>query len=276
MIRFAYGFFLLALFGIMPLDGFAARKKADAETVKAPKTEEFSGRVARVLDGDTLQLDNDVRVRLLDINTTELRHEGVAEQPYAKEAAEELRRLVMGRTVTIRTGPEIKDKYDRVLGHVFLPEGGWVNGTLVRDGYAHVYTFPENAVYAKELLAYEQQARTAKKGLWALPEWQVRTSDKCCAREDIGTFKLVKGKVLMTAHVQSASGGRTYLNFGRDWRTDFSVFVADKDIKWFRKAGIRNLDEFYKGKTVRVRGYLQPVNGVLVRVTHPAQLDIVD
>ena len=250
-------------------DALAAGRKAEVA-----KAQVFSGRVVRVLDGDTIILDGDRRVRLLDINTPELAHDGAAAQAGGQVAADALRQLVLGHTVTVQSGPQKKDKYDRLLGHVYLENGGWVNGTLVRDGYAHVYTFAENAVYGRELLAYEAQARAAKRGIWRLAPWATRQADGCCAKADIGTFRLVEGTVKAAAHVRAASGGRMYLNFGDDWRTDYSVFVADKDAKWFKKAGIPNIGEFYRGKRVRVRGYLQPVNGVLVRVTHPTQIEV--
>lgn len=268
MKRFAYRMLLLSLLAGLSGAGVAADGGEVADV--------FSGHVARVLDGDTVVLDNDIRIRLLDINTPEIAHDGRSAEPYAYEAANALRRLVFGQYVTIQTGPQKKDRYDRVLGHIFLPNGGWVNGTLVRDGYAHVYTFAENAVYAPELLAYEKQARESKRGLWALPRWQVREALRCCAHDDIGTFKLVEGRVVAAVHVKNSSGGRTYLNFGKDWRTDFSVFVTDKDNRWFKKAGIVNIADYYRGKNVRIHGYLQPVNGVLVRVTHPAQIEVLE
>ncbi len=276
MVRMCWSVWL----GVLLLVGAAADVEAKERAQKADKAEvakveTFSGRVMRVVDGDTLVLDGDRRVRLLDINTPELAHDGAAAQAGGRAATEALRNMVLGHEVTVRSGPRAKDKYDRLLGHVFLGNGGWVNGTLVRDGYAHVYTFAENALYAPELLAYERAARARKVGIWAQPKWQVRAADDCCARADIGTFKLVEGTVVAAAHVETASGGRTYLNFGDDWRTDFSVFIADKDTKWFKKAGIRDIGAFYRGKTVRVRGFLQPVSGVLVRVTHPAQIEIV-
>ncbi|PZP40677.1 MAG: nuclease [Pseudomonas fluorescens] len=236
----------------------------------------FSGRVVRVLDGDTLILEGDRRVRLLDINTPELSHDGEPAEAGAAAAADALRRLTFGQDVRVVQGPQAKDRFDRLLGQVYLSSGGWVNGTLVRDGYAHVYTFADNALHPQELLAYEAQARAAKKGIWAQPRWAVRDATKCCAKSDIGTFQLVQGKVLSAMFVKKSKGGRTYLNFGEDWRTDFSVFVDSKDAKWFKKAGIANIADHYRGKTVRVRGHLQPVNGVLVRVTHPAQVEILD
>lgn len=240
----------------------------------------FYGRVVRVLDGDTLILDGDRRVRLLDINAPEMAHDGQIAQFHAREAANALRSLTFNRQVMIQSGPRKKDKFDRLLGHVFLLDGnrlsGWINGTLVRDGYAHVYTFPENALYGPELLAHEAEARQKRAGIWTSPAWQTRDAAACCVSGDIGTFRLVQGKVLAATHVKTGKEGRTYLNFGKDWRTDFSVFITDKDAKWFRKAGVKNIADTYRDRTVRVRGYLQPVNGVQVRVTHPAQIEIIE
>jgi len=238
------------------------------------------GRVVRVLDGDTLILDGDRRVRLLDINTPEMGFDTGKREPMAQEATDALRRMVFGQWVTVQTSHQPKDAYGRWLGHVFwrTPDGrhAWANGTLVRDGYAHVYTFADNALYAPELGAYEAMAQANRRGLWALPAWQVRAAARCCAREDIGHFRLVEGTVRNTAHVRRAKGGRTYLNFGDDWKTDFTVMIADSDRAWFKQAGIRDIENHYKGKRVRVHGILQPVNGVQVRVTHPAQMAILD
>jgi micrococcal nuclease len=251
-----------------------------AEGKARAKPAVFSGHVVRVIDGDTLVLDGDRRVRLLDINTPEMNYESGTPEPHAQQATDALRRMVFGQYVTVQTGRKAKDSYGRWLGHVYMraPSGGsaWVNGTLVRDGYAHIYSFADNALYTNELGAYEAMARAHKRGLWSLPEWGVRKADDCCVREDIGHFRLVEGTIRSAAHVKRASGGRTYLNFGMNWKTDFTVMVADSDIKWFKKAGITDIMSHYKGKTVRVHGILQPVNGVQVRVTHPAQIEIMN
>lgn len=262
----------LTLTLMLPLAAWAADKDTAKE---ASKPQVVSGYVVSVADGDTLTLQNGTKVRLLDINTPEIDHKGSKSEPYAREAAEKLRQMVDGKYITIEMGPKEQDRYGRLLGHVYLPDGGWVNGTLVREGYAHVYTFADNAHYPNELLVYENQARQARKGLWVLDRWTVRKAGDCCARGDIGTFKLVEGRVLAAATVKDKGRERVYLNFGPDWRTDFSVFVDKRDLKWFRKAGIKDVAEHYRGREVRVRGFLQPVNGVLVRVTHPAQIEIV-
>lgn len=238
---------------------------------------EQTGRVTYVIDGDTLVLESGEHVRLLDINTPEIGHGGAPDEPLAQDAKAALAHLALGRKVEIETGRRDHDQYGRLLGHVYvLPQRAWVNAALVREGFAHVYTFADNALHPKELLAEEAKARQAKRGLWALPQWQVRDAATCCAKGDIGTFKLVEGRVLGTARVKTRRGMRTYLNFGRDWRTDFSVAIDGRDDKYFRQSGLKPgyPATLYNARRVRVRGYLQPVNGVLVRVTHPAQIEI--
>jgi endonuclease YncB( thermonuclease family) len=262
--------------GFLALLALAGSADAAPKSKKAPGGQVFTAQVVRILDGDTVVLADDRRVRLLDINAPELSHDGRAAEPYGLEASRYLKSLVFGQTLTFQTGAQPTDRFGRVLAQAYLPGGGWVNGTMVRDGFAHVYTFADNAMYPQQLLAYEAQARAAKRGLWALNRWQVRDAAKCCSDEDVGTFKLVEGTVRTTALVKRPKYTRTYLNFGSEWRTDFSAFVDKRDEKYFRKVGIDDIGRYYKGKHVRVRGQLQPVNGVLVRVTHPAQIEVID
>jgi endonuclease YncB( thermonuclease family) len=268
------GFVKLAL---MRIWGFGCLAVLLALTAASAWAGVITGKVRHVIDGDTLVLENGTHVRLLDINSPELAHDGAPAEPYAEEAKQALEHWANGRTVMIETGKHDHDQYGRLLGQVYLlPGHGWVNGTLVRDGFAHVYTFADNAMYPKELLDYEAKARAAKLGLWALPRWRVRDAATCCADEDIGTFEVVEGKVWDAAWVKNRRYKRTYLNFGKDWRTDFSVVIDGRDEKYFRQAGIKSLllTDYYNDKRVRLHGYLQPVNGTLMRVTHPAQIEI--
>ncbi len=243
----------------------------------------LNGTVTHVSDGDTLRLNTGHTIRLLDINTPELAHDERPAQPLGNEAKEALTAMVLGKAVQVQMGARVYDPYERVLGHVFLRNGSrnaWVNGGLVRGGFAHVYTFPDNRVYGPELLKLEAQARAEGLGLWVLPQWQLRSAATCCTEADIGRFVLVRGTVKALAKV----GNRTFLNFGDDWRTDFSVVIDDKQQRFFRpakvkgeKASKKSAFSFndYLGKEVVVRGFAQPVNGVLVRVTHPEQMQIV-
>ncbi len=271
-----WGMKVLALLGLWPMVVLA----------EAPELKPYGvmhSVVKSVVDGDTLRLENGLTVRLLDINTPELPHENRAGQPLANEAKQALRAIVEGKPVAVQLGARVYDPYDRVLGHVFLNQGTnrWVNGGMVASGLAHVYTFPDNRVYGPELLALEDKARVQGYGLWALPRWSIRDANTCCAETDMGRFVVVEGEVQQVARV----GERTYLNFGRDWRTDFTVAIDKKNEKFFKtKAEQGNTKKTKKqpfnpnqfvGKRVQVRGIVTPVNGAMVKVTHPEQIQVV-
>jgi micrococcal nuclease len=230
----------------------------------------FRGTVAAVVDGDTVRLDSGHTVRLLDINTPELAHSGRAAEPLGPQAQAALRAMVLGQRVAVQLGARVYDPYDRVLGHLFLERdtpNRWVNGGMVAGGYAHVYTFPDNRLYGRELLVLEAQARATSRGIWGLQRWQTRQSDQCCDAQDMGKFMIVRGVVRHVARVQDIS----YLNFGDNWRTDFSIAIPRKQDKLFRKDGLKNYQDLL-GQTIMVRGVVMPVNGALIRVTHPEQI----
>jgi micrococcal nuclease len=237
-----------------------------------------SGTVASVTDGDTFTLTTGQKVRLLDINTPELAHETRPEEPMAVQAKKLLTDLLDGKEVTLETGKRPYDVYGRLLAHVYLPvgdnpQGNWVNGVMVREGYGHVYTFEDNGVHGGKLLALEERARASKKGIWALPRWQVRQAADCCAPEDVGRFVLVQGVVKSVGY---GPNGTRYINFGDDYRTDFTVKIDGRDKRAFKDW--KHTKDFGKldGRMLLVRGKVAPVNGALIRATHPAQIDVID
>ena len=66
---------------------------------------------------------------------------------------------------------------------------------------------------------------------------------------------------------------RLYLNFGPDYRTDFTIAIARRDLKLFG----RDFDgKALEGKTLRVRGWLKSVNGPMIEATHPEQIEMVN
>lgn len=232
---------------------------------------EIKGTVDYVFDGDSFVLKSGQEVRLLDINTPEGPHHGQNAEPMADVARANLVKMIGGKELVLRSQGRQFDKYGRLLAYAYLPDGTWVNLKQIQDGLAVVYTFDDHGFEAEKLLAAEQAARSAKKGIWALPRWSVREAKSCCGEPDFGKFNLIEGKIVSSAY---ANGGTWYFNFGDDYRTDFSLEVRKRDLKNFKKAGIKDIAAFYEGKTVRVHGVVRPVNGALVRVTHPAQVEI--
>jgi micrococcal nuclease len=123
--------------------------------------------VVRTVDGDTVVLDGNEKVRLIGINTPESVDPRRPVQPFGKEAAAFTRRLLEGRRVRVERDVEPRDRYGRSLAYLHLEDGTHVNLLLVEEGYASAYRYPPNVRYADAFRAAERRAREGRKGLWA-------------------------------------------------------------------------------------------------------------
>lgn len=120
--------------------------------------------VARVIDGDTLDLSDGRRVRLAQVDAPE------RNECFGSQSTATLVELANGKSVELRrppNGPE-KDRYGRTLADVSVG-GKSVNEALVRAGAAEwgdEYA-REDADLASRLRAAEEEARSASRGLWS-------------------------------------------------------------------------------------------------------------
>jgi len=124
---------------------------------------DFSGSVIYVSDGDTIEVlhsQYSERIRLYGIDCPE------KGQAYGNKAKQVVLALVFGKDITLQTHG--KDKYKRTIADVFLADGTNVNHELVKEGWCWWYRryAPEDV----DLQRLEQDARDAKKGLWADPQ----------------------------------------------------------------------------------------------------------
>lgn len=131
---------------------------------------ELSGRVIRVLDGDTievLQEKTPVRVRLLNIDAPE------KAQPYGSWSTDRLKEIVAGKPVTVTYTD--KDRYGRILGRVVTAGGTDANHRQVETGAAWVYTQYNSDPLLPSL---QRKAQSEKRGLWRdsnpVPPWKWR------------------------------------------------------------------------------------------------------
>ena len=124
-------------------------------------------RVTRVLDGDTLVLDNDETVRLIGVDAPETHHPEVPVQRFGEESTEFLRRFAEGFECTLEYEPSnIRDQHGRLLAYVFVGDR-LANAEIIRRGYAYAYTrFPFRR--QAEFIALEREARERQYGLWQL------------------------------------------------------------------------------------------------------------
>jgi micrococcal nuclease len=127
-----------------------------------PVTEE-GVRVVRVIDGDTIEIAGGAHVRYIGIDTPETYPE---KELYGPEAKAKNIELVEGKLVTLEQDVSDTDRYGRLLRYVYA-DGVFVNGELVRLGYARAAAYPPDTRYQWQLEHLEKEAKAAKLGIWA-------------------------------------------------------------------------------------------------------------
>ena len=134
--------------------------------------------VLRVIDGDTIVLEDESRVRYIGVDTPETVKPGTEVECFGKEASEFNRSLVEGKMVRLEKDVNETDRNGRLLRYVWVeqevyPQGvpvlEWimVNEVLVREGYAVASAYPPDVKYQDRLDALEAQARDNGRGLWS-------------------------------------------------------------------------------------------------------------
>ncbi len=128
--------------------------------------------VARVVDGDTIDVDSDgehARIRILGINTPETVDPRKPVQCFGPEASHEAKQLLTGKTVTLKADPtqDDRDKYGRFLRYVTMEDGADFGKFMISEGYAYEYTFHTANQHQAQYRAAQKAAKLAKRGLWS-------------------------------------------------------------------------------------------------------------
>lgn len=232
------------------------------------------GRVTEVTDGDTVHLDNGLIVRLVGTQAPKLAlgRPGFEDWPLGHEAKSALAELALGKPVLLRYGGEERDRYGRVLAQMFVRDGDqeiWAQGAMVALGLARVYSYADNRACLASLLAAEARARAERLGIWRDPYYSILMAERpemLTGRQ--GQYELVEGRVL----VAGKASGRVYLNFGRNWKDDFTAVIGERALPLFAESGLDPLA--LGGAFIRVRGWVDDKDGPRIEVTHPEQIEV--
>jgi endonuclease YncB( thermonuclease family) len=168
--------FLLGLLA-MPVLGTGSTTDQETRLVSSEQSKESRNpidekrMVIRVIDGDTIVVSPNEKVRLIGVDAPETVHLKRAAQCFGEDAKEFTRSLVERRTIRLvldesNAARNHKDRYGRTLAYVYFDDGTMLNAELIRRGYAHAYTrFPFR--HAVEFRQLERTARSQAVGLWA-------------------------------------------------------------------------------------------------------------
>jgi micrococcal nuclease len=262
--------------GCLLIGWSGAPRAAKSQRVCAELEDGPSRTVTRVIDGETVALDDGTELRLIGMLAPRAIDVGTAPGTWRMEraAVEALQGLVLGRTIEIRFAGERIDRYGRMKGHVFLAsdEGPvWVQGRLLESGLARAYTLALHRACEPQLLAAERAAREARLGVWAEAAYDLRFADDPAALlRHAATFQLVEGRV---THVATTRGS-IYLNFGQSRRRGFSVSLrlGDRARLGRFQDNPKNLEQ----AQMRVRGWIEERTGQpVVDLTAAGSIEVI-
>ena len=133
-------------------------------------------KVVRVIDGDTIEIEEKIKVRYIGINSPEIYHDSTGkktgEQCFAQEAYLKNKELVEGKTITLVRDVSDKDKYDRLLRYVYVDPSKsseqtiFVNDYLITNGYAKIMTIKPDIQFSQQFKTAEKEAKEKNLGLW--------------------------------------------------------------------------------------------------------------
>lgn len=173
-----------------------------------------------VIDGDTLELTDGRRVRLLGIDTPEIGRRGEPSEPFAQAAKKRLQQLVGGRGLRMYLGEEPRDRYGRILAHLHTADGSNIEAQLLEEGLGFALVVPPNDAMADCHGLAERRARLEKLGVWS------RSPITRASAVKEGGVTIVSGRVKSVSegggHLWLDLDGPITLRIGRDERKAFA------------------------------------------------------
>jgi len=228
--------------------------------------------VAEVIDGDTLRLVEGTLVRLAGVTTPRGPMAADETLPLQETARRVLSALLATGAVTMLTTDEVADRYGRIHGQVFVeqPEGtlSWVQERLAERGLVRVERPRLTPACNKRLRDAEATAIAAQTGLWGEVAHGIWDARDPSLTSRIGLYEVVEGLVLSV-------GTRTYMtfvDFGREYRRDFTVMITPSMVEKLAVAGMVVAD--IAGRRVRVRGVIEMSGWPAIRLKQVDEIAI--
>lgn len=229
------------------------------------------GEVVQIINPQTVQLKDGRTIRLSALHFPDL--DMSMNGDYALMAKKIMEDFLQGKHVLIYQTPE-KDwgRVNRMghhLAHLQREDGRiWLQGLLLSLGLAQVNTDERTPELSAQMYEVENLARHEKIGVWAEDKYQIHPSEH--AHQFMDRFQIIEGRILDTA----IKNNRIYLNFGKDWRDDFTLSVPANKRQVFKKKNVDPLS--WKGQYVRARGWVRDYNGAFMEITHPQAVSTLD
>lgn len=161
------------------------------------------------------------------------------------------------------------NRYGDLRGKIMMEPLGWMQKYWVEKGMAIVSgAGPSPKESHRQLLVAEEGARRSKRGVWK--HKKIILADDLRVLEARGGFQLVEGRVMEFKKIR----GISYLNFGTDWKIDFTAAISSKNRANFKQTNWKFPD--IVNKWVRVRGRVRSYNGPYMELIFPEQIEVLE
>ena len=216
-----------------------------------------------VYDGDTLYLKDNRKVRIIGMNTPEVRHHNQTAEAYGAEATEALRELLYKHhnQVQLQIGTDAYDRYGRLLAHVFLADGTNVSEWMLTHGFATTLFIPPNLNYLDCYVKAERKAQRKQLNIWKQKAFHLQVAD-LIDKNYTGYTRLV-GRVKKIKHNK-----RSFIIY---LRGGIRIKITQANLHYFKHV---KLDEL-QGKKISVAGLLRKKGkSRTIHVKHPVYLKV--
>lgn len=223
-----------------------------------------------VIDGDTLELSDGRRVRLLGIDTPEIGRRGEPSEPYAQAAKKRLQALVREPGLRMYVGEEPRDRYGRILAHLFSGDGSNIEARLLEDGLGFALVVPPNDRLANCHRQAEARARVVDRGIWS------QSPVVPAAQIGEGGFALIRGRIVSVTE----DGGYLWL----DLDGPVTLRISREEHDALPGMSEARAPKRWIGRTVEARGWVvdrrpraqtrSRYKRFMLPVRHPLMLDI--
>ena len=244
---------------------FAASVAVGADVCNPPAIDDWAN-VTYVHDGDTLWLDDGVKVRVIGLNAPERARRNKPGEPLAERAREALHRWAAGNRVGLLYDVEKRDRYGRALAHVYSESRVNLAAQIIAEGLAHAVTFPPNVKLRRCYRTAEQTARTANAGVWSHSYFD----PVAAAQVNRGGFMRVKGCVKHTRNRRVA----TYLQLAPRFR----LKMLRADLDGILKPLVRHSPPNFSGACIIARGWVhnnKSSNLKTLTIRHPDNIETI-
>jgi len=268
-----------AVFGALMVCGLAAVQAEDKNVntyKKSPpvQTTPFDlelvdvGVVKEIVKSDTIRLESGKTYKIDNIRVP-IQLDG--------QALDFLRGNVLGKKVgfyIVGKDPSARaDRFGHILAHVVTQEGEWLQALMVSRGLAWATGSETSRDLVIPLFKYEDLARSQKLGLWNYPEFEVKNNETIMGNTR-NSFQVYEGKIRSVRKQDNYA----FYNFGKDPKTDFTIFINTKKVPPYLLSGGRrgHTPPQFEGLRVRIRGWVEENNGPTIELTYQEQLEFID